>query len=430
MLFSASVALAEKARIGGEVPLPQFVMVLNGGSEPEPELARYQATEESRWSGRVYIRISDEQARELSKHPRVHYLQAILKPQETTAYASLKNAPDRMSTDSVTDPAWNSGSYRYDGAGNIVRVGTDSYVYDQYSRITRATLTGTSSRDEYKYDSFGNLVERGTSRFGGWSILQIPVSGSNNQVVTATYDGVGNQRSGGSLAYVYKYDPFNMVAEQQGGGRQDEYVYDANDERIGTLNNAQNRWTWTVRDPGGSVARVYESPNAQWGWYWVEDFVRGASGAIGSERASVEGGRRHFHRDHLGTVRMVTNQSGQALSRHDYTPFGVEITSIHQEMDRGYHRPNVMVFTGHERDFNGWPWGEEYLDYMHARYYRAIDGRFLSVDPVLDAKRSIMNPQLWNRYAYVANNPLNRIDPDGRVVRVTDKVQSGISPSL
>lgn len=41
-------------------------------------------------------------------------------------------------------------------------------------------------------------------------------------------------------------------------------------------------------------------------------------------------------------------------------------------------------------------------------------GRFLSPDPFIDLKRAPANPQMWNRYAYVGNNPLNRIDPDGR----------------
>jgi hypothetical protein len=40
---------------------------------------------------------------------------------------------------------------------------------------------------------------------------------------------------------------------------------------------------------------------------------------------------------------------------------------------------------------------------------------FLSVDPVLDLKRTLPEPQRWNRYTYVVNNPINRIDPDGRM---------------
>ncbi len=40
--------------------------------------------------------------------------------------------------------------------------------------------------------------------------------------------------------------------------------------------------------------------------------------------------------------------------------------------------------------------------------------RFLSVDPNVDIKAAMTSPQRWNRYAYVSNNPINKIDPNGR----------------
>jgi hypothetical protein len=39
---------------------------------------------------------------------------------------------------------------------------------------------------------------------------------------------------------------------------------------------------------------------------------------------------------------------------------------------------------------------------------------FLSVDPVLDTQKALKEPQRWNRYSYVINNPLRYTDPDGR----------------
>jgi RHS repeat-associated protein len=59
-------------------------------------------------------------------------------------------------------------------------------------------------------------------------------------------------------------------------------------------------------------------------------------------------------------------------------------------------------FTGKERDKHSG------LDYFGARYYDAAIGRFLSVDP-LDFKFTDKNP-----FHYVSNNPINKIDPDGR----------------
>lgn len=81
-----------------------------------------------------------------------------------------------------------------------------------------------------------------------------------------------------------------------------------------------------------------------------------------------------------------------------------------------YGHDAVGRFTGHERDFDtAAPTGiSASLDAMHARYYTAVTGRFLSVDPVLDIREALTEPQLWNRYTYVTNNPLKFTDPDGR----------------
>ena len=58
----------------------------------------------------------------------------------------------------------------------------------------------------------------------------------------------------------------------------------------------------------------------------------------------------------------------------------------------------------HERD------SETGFDYRGARFYDAEVGRFLSVDPLANVPHSIsLNP-----YHFVANNPINYIDPDGR----------------
>jgi RHS repeat-associated protein len=422
LLSTTAVLAAEREAIKPVAQERQFLLVLTLGTDEEPDLAAYGATLEHRWLNRVLIRISDENARELSKHPRVHYLQALLKPGETSGYVPAPAGPqapfDRIAAEAVTNPVWNSGDYKYDGSGNIINIGGDYYVYDQLGRLTRASLTGTSARDEYKYDSFTNLVERGTSLGGGWSVQTIAADGGNNRLSGATYDGVGDFKSGAGSPYSYAYDPFRMIAQQSGSGRADHYVYDAEDERVATFNDSTDTWVWTVRDDDGAIVRQYESPAiAPSTWVWIEDFVRGLGGLAGSERVAAEGGRRHFHADHLGTTRMVTNHSGQAISRHDFTPYGIEITSISQEMERGYDRPNIVVFTGHERDFNGGTSSQnsEYLDYMHARYYKGALGRFLTVDPSAEAVM-IERSASWNRYSYGQGNPIASLDPNGAIL--------------
>jgi RHS repeat-associated protein len=87
--------------------------------------------------------------------------------------------------------------------------------------------------------------------------------------------------------------------------------------------------------------------------------------------------------------------------RREGGPFGEEVSPQ-------YPPPDKRLFTGKERD------GETGMDYFEARYLQASAGRFTTVDPLMNQSRNVADPQKWNRYAYVRNNPLRYVDPDGQ----------------
>lgn len=112
----------------------------------------------------------------------------------------------------------------------------------------------------------------------------------------------------------------------------------------------------------------------------------------------------YYHTDALGSVRAVTKQVNgqwQVVARHDFIPFGEEVAPPPAPADK-------RLFTGKERDT------ETGLDYFQARYLRVAVGRFTTVDPIMAIERNLLDPQQWNRYTYVTNNPLRYVDPDGR----------------
>jgi RHS repeat-associated protein len=70
-------------------------------------------------------------------------------------------------------------------------------------------------------------------------------------------------------------------------------------------------------------------------------------------------------------------------------------------------------FTGKERD------SESGLDDFGARYYASTMGRFTKPDPVFFQADMLTDPQRFNQYAYVRNNPLALVDPKGESIQLT-----------
>ena len=115
--------------------------------------------------------------------------------------------------------------------------------------------------------------------------------------------------------------------------------------------------------------------------------------------------------DHLGTPRMIFDKTGSLanVKRHDYLPFGEELLAGvgGRTTANGYSGDNVrQKFTGQERD------SETSLDFFGTRYYAGMQGRFTGPDePFADQEE--IDPQSWNLYSYVRNNPLRFVDPLG-----------------
>src|SRR3954451_19514557 len=99
--------------------------------------------------------------------------------------ASLRPAP-------LSFPPWNSGTYSYDGAGNITGIGNDTFTYDSLSRLSTANIKGNA--ESYTYDAYGNLKSKTTTPAGGTSLIVdlTPSTANNNQLASQAYDTAGN----------------------------------------------------------------------------------------------------------------------------------------------------------------------------------------------------------------------------------------------
>jgi RHS repeat-associated protein len=269
------------------------------------------------------------------------------------------------------------------------------------SRLVAATLYdgpaggGTQKQQSYTFDAFGNLTS-----ITGTSGRATPTSAQTNRLNGAgtVYDAAGNLTNWNGA--VYGYDAFNQMTHMTSGTEDWAYLYTADDERIWSYDITRNASRWTLRDLGAKVLREYL--NNAGSWSVGTDYIYRDGLLLAAE---TQTGQRHFHLDHLGTPRLITRAGGERVAYHVYYPFGEEATAFNQDTER-------MKFTGHERDLASPGGAGDDLDYMHARHESPVTGRFLSVDRHIGDLR---RPQTWNRYAYVSNNPLQKVDPTGLV---------------
>ncbi|MCM1502160.1 MAG: RHS repeat-associated core domain-containing protein [Bacteroidales bacterium] len=113
----------------------------------------------------------------------------------------------------------------------------------------------------------------------------------------------------------------------------------------------------------------------------------------------------HLHvTDHLGSVRAVVDgKSGEILERDDYYPFGMRWASSSPTL-----QSNLWRYNGKElQTFAGIP----YIDYG-AKMYDYDTGRWFVPDPLAEKYYSV------SPYAFCCGNPVNFVDPNGKVVWV------------
>ena len=293
----------------------------------------------------------------------------------------------------------------------------DNYGYDSLNRISSASevhggpwgQSGTDYVQVYDYDRYGNRTVDQVNTWGAVPKPNFGVSGATNQLsapagYSMNYDQAGN------LTYdtytgegTRTYDAENRMKQVWANSQWQTYAYDGDGARIKRIVNQTE--TWQVYGLGGELIAEYaptaspSSPQKEYGYRNGELLVT----------AEPNANIHWLVPDQLGTPRMVFDQMGSLanVSRHDYLPFGEELSAGvgGRTTAQGYSGDNVrQKFTGQERD------AETGLDYMHARYYASGQGRFTGADPLIG---SLINPQSLNRYTYVSNNPLRYIDPSG-----------------
>ncbi len=308
--------------------------------------------------------------------------------------------PGSLRADSSTGQPWPREDYFYDGTGNIKAIGGKTFAYDVTSRIVTATVptAGAQPYQAYAYDGFSNLatIYRGSGP-GDATYISYTADPGTNQLIGATYDP-----SGELLSYQgsgYTWDVLGQATSVSTGSEAWTHTYDATGERVWSWRTSPSRLdTYALRGADQKLLSLFTKTGPTYTW---EDYAYREAMLLGA--ALSDGTVHHFDVDHLGSVRLETTAAGAQPTYRDFWPYGDEATP-----PGGSER---MKFAGQERDLGNLTSIADDIDYMHARYFRPIFGRFLSADP---AAGSAKESRRWNRYSYVAGNPLRFTDPTGQ----------------
>jgi RHS repeat-associated protein len=233
----------------------------------------------------------------------------------------------------------------------------------------------------YSYNEIGNLV----SKEGVGYTYPAPGQPHPHAVTTAggssyTYDNDGNMTSGAGRAITW--DAENRPASITAGGQTTTFVYGPQGERVKV----------TV----GTVTTVYV------GDYYEKNLSTGVVTryyTFGGQRVALRQGSTVYwiHADHLGSTAVVRDGEGNTVTRY-YYPWGGLRPPVNGDAR------TQRLYTGQLLD------ASTGLYYYGARYYDPGLGRFIQADTLVPGP---LDPQSFNRYSYVRNQPLRYVDPSG-----------------
>ncbi|AKS41591.1 putative Ig domain-containing protein [Wenzhouxiangella marina] len=254
-----------------------------------------------------------------------------------------------------------SGSTAWDGVGNWLSRPTDpgpvSLAYLEGSAGHR--LLGDSVYS-YDYTASGQLASREHVVSGERLLLSYSPLQRVDSITLE--DGGGATIS--SASYGYAMNGWRVRAERDGVRR--HYAFDFDNP------------TMALDDAGNVV--------------WRRLHGRSVDRPFAIERG---GQLRWLLTDHLGTVRMETDDQSQVLVEYVYDAFGQQVAGPPPSLD------DSLRYTGRDFDLPGG------LGHYRARLYDPRIGRFVAEDPL----------RPWH-YRYAENNPLSFVDPSGETAAI------------
>ena len=302
-------------------------------------------------------------------------------------------------------------SYTYDTFGNLDyqrtiyggATSTETFTYDALHRLTQSSrvLPSGSSSITYGYDAAGNLTSKSDYASSYTYNSARPnavasVTKIGGGTATFNYDANGNLESGDGKTLTY--NAFNKPTTVTAGGVTASFYYGSDLSRYKQTKSNGDSTIYIDK----SMEIVTTGATTEFRHYISDAAIIIKSGGLSDPSPSI----RFLHRDRLGSIATITDENGQEAQARGFDPFGKP-----RDGDWADRNPPTLDSSITDRGFTE----HEHLDesqliHMNGRVYDYNLGRFLSVDPFIQAPG---NSQSLNPYSYIMNNPLSGTDPSG-----------------
>ncbi len=319
------------------------------------------------------------------------------------SYNSLTGLLESIKTAGTDEPWVQNWSYTFNAIGTLTqrkdvkRNLTEDFEYDNLNRLKK-TRKNSVDNVTVNYDDLGNITFKsdvGTYAYntsaGSPHALQSITTNTGSILKTTTqncyytsFDKIrGIHQGADSMAFTYgiayerkRVDVYkNLVLKSQ------KYYVGSLYEKEKDITTGEIKETHYIFAGGGAIA-IY---------------TRSSTGTVAN---------RYLHKDHLGSMQCITDETGKRIQELSYDAWGNR-----RDVDTWVVYTTTPVGILLARGFTG----HEHMDLfdlinMDGRLYDPVIGRFLSPDLIIQNPENL---QSLNRYTYCLNNPLSLTDPSG-----------------
>ncbi len=343
---------------------------------------------------------------------KLHYNDAVANLTNSVQYNGNISAIEWQSpaNSSIGSPGRKQAyGFSYDGLNRLIEAdygeGTNFTTnIDQYNVIIGEKDVHGNIHNSY--DLNGNINKLSRKKAGSL-IDDLTYAYTGNQLLSVDdkSNGTDGFREGSTNTYSYDLNG-NMVKDNNKGLKTVEYNYLNLPKKLTGTDNKTIEYIYSAN--GQKLVKI--APNGT-ETYYAGGFVYEGSSlkyVLHPEgMVNTDGTTDYVYhiKDHLGNTRLSVNSGGSIVDQADYYPFGMLMT---KKLSGGVN--NKYKYNGKELQDDKINNIElDWYDYG-ARFYDASLGRWHVNDPLSEKYES------FSPYTYVLNNPINAIDPDGKLV--------------